>query len=93
MVVPQNGWFIMVPNPIKMDDFGGLKTPIFGSTPILISLTCQSSTAGYPQPFDRRVRNASGKEANSGRQKKRETTRANREKCQEFYDVPPPPEN
>ena len=29
--VPQNGWFIMVPNPIKMDDLGG-NTHIFGST-------------------------------------------------------------
>ena len=25
--VPQNGWFIMVPNPIKMDDLGG--PPLF----------------------------------------------------------------
>ena len=30
--VPQNGWFIMVPNPIKMDDLGGF--PIFLETPI-----------------------------------------------------------
>ena len=29
---PQNGWFIMVPNPIKMDDLGGV--PIFLETPI-----------------------------------------------------------
>ena len=29
----QNGWFIMVPNPIKIDDLGG-NTPIFGGTPI-----------------------------------------------------------
>ena len=31
---PQNGWFIMVPNPIKMDDFGGFTTPIFGNSHI-----------------------------------------------------------
>ena len=30
IVVPQNGWFIMVPNPIKMDDLG--KTHFFGNT-------------------------------------------------------------
>ena len=29
--VPQNGWFIMVPNPIKMDDLG---VPLFLETPI-----------------------------------------------------------
>ena len=28
---PQNGWFIMVPNPIRMDDLGGF--PIFLETP------------------------------------------------------------
>ena len=30
-VGPQNGWFIMVPNPIKMDDLG---VPLFLETPI-----------------------------------------------------------
>ena len=35
--VSQNGWFIMVPNPIKMDDLGGFP-PIFGLTPIYYSL-------------------------------------------------------
>ena len=29
---PQNGWFIMVPNPMKMDDLG---VPLFLETPIL----------------------------------------------------------
>ena len=29
---PQNGWFIMVPNPIKMDDLGF--SPLFLETPI-----------------------------------------------------------
>ena len=29
--VSQNGWFIMVPNPIKMDDLG---VPLFLETPI-----------------------------------------------------------
>ena len=37
IVVPQNGWFIMV-NPIKMDDLGGI--PIFGNTHILNSSVC-----------------------------------------------------
>ena len=32
IVVPQNGWFIMVPNPIKMDDLG-LKEPYFWKHP------------------------------------------------------------
>ena len=31
IVVPQNGWFIMVPNPIKMDDLGVF--PDFLETP------------------------------------------------------------
>ena len=32
--VPENGWFISWKNFVKMDDFGVVKTPIFGSTPI-----------------------------------------------------------
>ena len=36
--VPQNGWFIMVPNPIKMDDLGG-NTPIFGNTHMNLQIT------------------------------------------------------
>ncbi len=36
--VPQNGWFIMVPNPIKMDDLG---VPLFLETPILLLTTTQ----------------------------------------------------
>ena len=31
---PQNRWFIMVPNPIKMDDLGG-KTPYFWKYPYI----------------------------------------------------------
>ena len=31
IVVPQNGWFIMVPTPIQMDDLGGV--PLFLETP------------------------------------------------------------
>ena len=31
--VPQNGWFIMVPNPIRIDDLVGFPT-IFGGPPI-----------------------------------------------------------
>ena len=30
--VPQNGWFIMVPNPIKIDDLG---VPLFWKASIL----------------------------------------------------------
>ena len=30
----QNGWFIMVPNPIKMDDLGVKTPPLFLETPI-----------------------------------------------------------
>ena len=33
IMVPQNGWFIMVPNPIKMDDLG---VPLFLETPLYI---------------------------------------------------------
>ena len=33
---PQNGWFIMVPNPIKLDDLG---VPLFLETPILPSIS------------------------------------------------------
>ena len=38
--VPQNGWFIMVPDPIKMDDLGGF--PIFLETPrfLCCDITC-----------------------------------------------------
>ena len=37
IVVPPNGWFTMVPNPIKMDDLGGFP-PIFGNTHIIMKL-------------------------------------------------------
>ena len=33
---PQNGWFIMEKNPIKMDDFGG--TTIFGKIHITLRI-------------------------------------------------------
>ena len=33
IMVPQNGWFIIMENPIKMDDLGG-KPIIFGNTNI-----------------------------------------------------------
>ena len=36
-VGPQNGWFIMVPNPIKIGWFGG-PTPIFGNTHLLVGI-------------------------------------------------------
>ena len=36
IVVPQNGWFIMVPNPIKMDDLG--VSHICGNTRIVNKL-------------------------------------------------------
>ena len=36
---PQNGSFIMVQTPIKMDDLGGFTTPIFGNTYIYIYTT------------------------------------------------------
>ena len=35
--VPQNGWFIVVPNPIKMDDLGVF--PYFWKRPYAIILT------------------------------------------------------
>ena len=31
---PRNGWFIMVPNPMKMDDLGG-KKPYFWKHPYI----------------------------------------------------------
>ena len=55
-VGPQNGWFIMVPNPIKMDELG-VKTPIFGNTHIeydpcmVYSPTRWPFWGGYSWPF------------------------------------------
>ncbi len=44
-----NGWFIMVPNPIKMDDLGG--TIIFGHTHIWKWHSKHCFRSGEDQPF------------------------------------------
>ena len=46
IVVPQNGWIIME-NPIKMDDVGG--TIIFGNIQISINLSNVQSQADWNQ--------------------------------------------
>ena len=41
----QNGWFIMVPNPIKMDDLGG--PPLFWETPKYTNHMIEHKTCSY----------------------------------------------
>ena len=43
--LPQNGWFIMVPNPIKIHDLG---VPLFLETPIYITQGSNEHLSFHP---------------------------------------------
>jgi len=42
--IPQNGWFIKMENPIKMDD---LEVPLFSETPIFATTNKKKSSEFY----------------------------------------------
>ena len=43
--VPQNGWFIMVENPIKIDDLG---VPLCLETPYVVAVSSSSKDFSKP---------------------------------------------
>ncbi len=58
--VSQNGWFIMVPNPIKMDDLGGKNHPYFWFNTHIYSISINSGVSPFLKSSEAWLFQASG---------------------------------
>ena len=50
-MVPQNGWFIRVPNPIKMDDLGGFSPYFWFNTQISKNILSLGASKAFSPPI------------------------------------------